>query len=181
MKQLAYLFKSTLIKLYFRVVKTIFKKMQLRPTHERLIKISTDLLNRFKENFFNDRENELSLVSELMKFEGGDWFEFKFLGRNFILEREVMSYGGFILYRTHEVKVDLNNYPNTRMVLIPELDIIQHIEHIIRFHSKKTINTFYGEQDATFITDFNLQYISQLAKFIQAREFAYLKSLEKIE
>ena len=155
--------------------------MGLQQTHQRLTKMSNNLMEEFKANFFSDTENELSLVSKFIKVEG-DSFEFQFLGRTFVLIRDIMPYGNLVLYRTNEVLLDYNNYPNTKLNPIVDLDIVQHLQGYIRFAKKKTMNhSFFGENyDVTIIQNFGVQYVTQIAQIIMAREIQAYKEFEQV-
>ncbi len=178
MNKSIYFFKAIWKKFYFRPIIKSLREVELQHTNSGLIRISDNLLENFK-SFFSSNENEFKSVSEILEFKG-NYFKFKFLNKVFLLERDIMIFGGIVVYRTYEIVLSPYNYPDTKLDLLLDFDIVQRPD-ITRFNKKKTINRpDCGEVDVTTILNFGRQYLTQLAEFIKERELRYLKNIESL-
>lgn len=184
MTVLPYLVSSNCKKMYFRIRKKLLGIMGLQHSLEHLKKISDELLESFKADFSNLDENEYIKVAKFVSWEGGgDILRFRFLNRNFTLSREIMIYGGVVVYRTHEETFNINSFNHVEAILLSELDIIQFSQGYIRFRvNKKTTHPYFGKgYDTTLIQSFTAQYFNELAGFMKNREDMYMKDLSPIK
>lgn len=182
MAMFLYLVNSNSKKMYFRIRKKLFRIMGLQYNLEHLKKISDGLLESFKADFSNLEESEYIKVAEFVSWEG-DILRFKFLNRKFTLSREIMIYGGVVVYRTHEETFNINSLNHVEAILLSELDIIQFSQGFIRFRvNKKTTHPYFGDgYDTTVIQSFTAQYFNELAGLMKNREEMYMKDINPIK
>lgn len=103
---------------------------------------------------------------------------FKIGGYSFTTIYEVRPLVGTLHMRTYESVLDLQNYPNKKLVHIDTMDIIGYLNGFVRFVQHKQHEIYPGREiDGTRLDTIN-GYTHQLILFLKERERAELDAIE---
>lgn len=141
------------------------------------------LLCAIRDNQYNDLKTYLE--AEQVKNENHGYVrwmpdedlyypKFRVGDRDFILKAEIKASVSLVVFRTYEIVLNPDSFPNTKLQPIESMDIKAFLDDLVIFNVKKEVELFPGKTlDATVIREFGKDYIRELINHIVREEKAY--------